>query len=143
VRERIGSDVYIYADLAVFRFSQDVQLIDNNTMGRGKELSPQTRSRICELRSLGWTPSRIHKKHPEIPLGTIKSTIRRKAFRNDNTTLPRSGAPRKLTQEDRDRISSIVAQNPQIKHKDLLREIGNKVKERTLRYLLRELGRRN
>ena len=42
---------------------------------RGKELSPQTRSRICELNSIGWGYKRIHNKHPEIPISTIKSTI--------------------------------------------------------------------
>ena len=32
---------------------------------RGPELSPQLRSRICELRSLRWSHAKIQQKHPE------------------------------------------------------------------------------
>ena len=42
---------------------------------RGKESSPQTHSRICELNSIGWDFKRIYNKHPEIPISTIKSTL--------------------------------------------------------------------
>ena len=51
-------------------------------MGRqGKELSPQTRTRICELNSAGWGYKRIHNRHPEIPISTIKFTIYNKQKR--------------------------------------------------------------
>jgi len=112
-------------------------------MARRSELSPQMRSRICELHSLRYSHARIHKIHPEIPLGTIKTTIRREALRVDNQTRPRSGAPRRITEEQRDQIYDTVTHtNPHISYKDLLDSVDNVVKERSLRGLLREMGRR-
>jgi len=112
-------------------------------MAQRKELTPQLRSRICELRSLGFSHARIHKLHPEVPLGTIKTTLRREAIRNDNATQKRSGRPRQLTEEQRDQIyDTITHQNPHISHQDLLASVSHTVKERSLRGLLRELGKR-
>jgi transposase len=112
-------------------------------MARGRELSPQLRSRICELRSIGFSANRIHKIHPEIPLGTIRTTIRRESQRDDNTTRVRSGRPRILSEEDRDHIYDIVAhQNPHVKMRDLCREVSDKAKKRTMQRLLREMNLR-
>lgn len=112
-------------------------------MVRGKELTPQLRSRICELRSLGFSHARIHKLHPEVPLGTIKTTLRREATRVDNQSNKRSGAPRRLTEEQRDQIyDTVTHEDPHISHRDLLASVSHVVKERSIRRLLRELGRR-
>ena len=113
------------------------------TMPRGKELSPSLRSRICELRRQGLTHSQIKKHFPDIPLGTIKTTLRREAQRGaDNISLPRSGAPRKLTEEQRDQIYDTVTTDPHITMRDLLDSVDNAVKLRSLRYLLREMNKR-
>ncbi|ORY63214.1 uncharacterized protein BCR38DRAFT_524835 [Pseudomassariella vexata] len=111
-------------------------------MARGPGLSKEMKMRISELRSLGWSPNRIHAKHPKIKLGTIKSHCIREARRlNDPTPTKPRGAPRKLTEEDRDRIYDIVNhENPHIKHRDLLATVDNKIKDRALRMLLREMG---
>jgi transposase len=112
-------------------------------MGRGPELSPTIRARICELESLGWSYNKIHQKHPGVKLGTIKSTVRLEKFRQNNQSRPRSGAPRKVPEEDRDFIyDTITHSDPYIKHRDLLSSVDDKVKARSLRYLLRELGKR-
>ncbi|KAJ0128638.1 Uncharacterized protein HZ326_28271 [Fusarium oxysporum f. sp. albedinis] len=50
-------------------------------MPRGKELSPSLRSRICGLPRKGLTHSQIKKHFPDIPVGTIKTTLRREAQR--------------------------------------------------------------
>ena len=112
-------------------------------MPRGKELSPQIRSRLCELHSIGYGAKRIAKIHPEIPFNTIRTTLRREALRLENHSRPRSGAPKKLTEEQRDHVYDIIThQNPHISTADLLEEVDHAVKERSLRYLLREMGRR-
>lgn len=111
-------------------------------MPRGKELDPQTRSRICELKSIGWGAKRIHQKHPEIPLNTIKTTIRRENQRLNNVSQPRSGRPRQLTEEQRDHLYDLTTTNPHIKMHDLLEEVDHAVKERSIRNLLHEMGRR-
>ena len=108
-----------------------------------RELIPQMRARICELHSLKWGPLQIHKRHPEIPLGSIKTTIRRQALRDDHTSRPRTGRPRALTEEQRDYIYDVVNHtNPQIKMRDLLREVDDVVKKRSLQGLLREIGKK-
>jgi hypothetical protein len=77
-------------------------------MGRGKELTPQMRSRICELKSVGYSYTQIHRIHPDIPRSTIITTVRREGIRQDNVSRPRPGAPRKLTAEQHDQIYDTV-----------------------------------
>ncbi|QSS52475.1 hypothetical protein I7I53_08120 [Histoplasma capsulatum var. duboisii H88] len=107
-----------------------------------KELSPQIRSRICELKSIGWSYRQIHTRHPEIPLGTIKTTIQREASRLNNESKPRSGAPYKLTEEQRDNLYSQILENPHTTQQDLLASVDNAIKVRSLRKLLYHMGLR-
>ena len=58
---------------------------------RGKELDPQLRSCICELKSIGWGATCIHRQHPAIPLSTIKTTLRRESERMNCVSKPCSG----------------------------------------------------
>ena len=98
-------------------------------MVRGKELSPQIRSRLCELRSLHYSYTQIHKLHPEIPLGTIRSTCRLEALRVNNQSQSRLGRPRSLTETQRDQIyDTVIHDNPHISHRDLLDSVDNVVK---------------
>jgi transposase len=105
-----------------------------------RELDPQMRSRICELSAVGFSPNKILKLHPELKLSTIKSTIRREATRVNNVSRPRPGRPRTLTEEQRDHIYDLVNHtNPRIKLEDLLLEVDNSIKKRSLQTLLREM----
>lgn len=111
-------------------------------MGRGPELDPQTRARLCELKSIGMSYNEIHKRYPHIPLSTITSTVRLEKQRQNNVSRPRAGAPRKLTEEQRDRIYELVTQDPYIKYKDLLAEVDHVVQTKSIKRLIRELGLR-
>jgi hypothetical protein len=85
-------------------------------MARGKELSPQMRSRICELSSLGYSLRRIHAIHREVPLSTIQYTIKKESQRINNRPLPQTDTPRKLSDEDRDHLYDLaINENPHIK----------------------------
>jgi transposase len=97
------------------------------------------RSRLCELKSIGLSFSQIHQRHPEIPLGTIRSTIRREKDRDDNKTAPRSGRPRKITEEQLDRLRDLSASTPDMKYKDLMKEIGADIHKRTLQRTLQAI----
>lgn len=108
-------------------------------MGRGPEMTPQMRSRLCELRKIGWSALKIHKQHPEVPISTIKSTIRRESIRDDNKTLPRSGAPRKLSEEQRDHLYDLVQTNPQITLRELVEAVDGAVQKRSIQRLLTEM----
>lgn len=105
------------------------------------ELSPETRARICKLRAYGLTYAQIQSVFPEIPLSTIRTTIVRSAARPSHKSLPRTGRPRSLTEEQRDHIYDVLAhRNPTIKMRDLLAEVDFAVKPRAMRLLLREMG---
>lgn len=109
---------------------------------RGKELDPQMRSRICELNSIRWGATRIYRLHPLILFGTIKTILRRERERVNCVLKPRSGRPRGLTEEQRDHLYDLTTTNPHIKMRDMLEEVNHAVKERSIRNLLHEMGRR-
>lgn len=103
-----------------------------------RELNPQLRSRICELRSIGWGPKKIHDKHPEIPINTIKTTIRREHERENNQSKPRSGRPQKLNEDQCIYIHDTVTSNPHTKYEELLDGVDHVVKKRSIQNLLHE-----
>lgn len=82
-------------------------------MGRkGEELTPQLRSRICELKRIEWSYSKIKAKHSEVPLSTIKSTVLNERKRVDSQSKPRSGRPRQITEEQRDHLYDLSQLSP-------------------------------
>ncbi len=88
---------------------------------RGSGLNPQLRSRLCELRALGFNYSRINQIHPEVCVSTIRTTCVRETKRVNNQSNHRSGAPRKLSDEQRDHLHDLaVHQNPHIKNRELV-----------------------
>ncbi|KAJ9481682.1 hypothetical protein VN97_g11783 [Penicillium thymicola] len=99
-------------------------------MPRGSELPPYVRERIYELkRSAKWGAKRIQKyAYPNIPLSTIQYTLRQEAKRSHRRSIPRPSAPRKLTEEDRDRIYDAIQSSPNIIREDLLAKVDYKVK---------------
>ncbi|SPN98475.1 uncharacterized protein DNG_01519 [Cephalotrichum gorgonifer] len=105
------------------------------------ELSPQTRARICKLRSYNLSYREIYAVFPEIPLSTIRSTILKEPAREGHKSLPRAGRPRTLTPEQRDHVYDLLAhREPNIKMRDLLAEVDHAIKPRAMRLLLREMG---
>lgn len=102
---------------------------------RGKELTPEIRTHICELRSIGWSYRKIQASHSTIPLQTIASTCKREHDRVGQKSKPRSGAPRKLTEDKRDRMVEI----PKFREPDFKSMNQNKKCGRAVMLTLREL----
>jgi transposase len=98
------------------------------------------RARICELRSIGWSYRKIQERH-SIPLSTIVSTIKREHDRVGQKSKPRSGAPKAITQEERDRMAEKLKLDPNITWKDLSKECEN-ASVTTVRKLMSEFRRR-
>ncbi|KAJ5535388.1 hypothetical protein N7527_001642 [Penicillium freii] len=113
-------------------------------MARGPELPPHVRERICELkRSAKWGAKRIQKHaYPHIPLSTIHYTLRQETKRSHGISMPRLGGPRKLTEEDRDRVYDAIQSRPDITREDLLAEVDYKVKAHSIWRLTHEMGLR-
>ena len=107
---------------------------------RGAELSPQMRARICELRSLKWSYDRIYKKHLEIPRTTIADTCRNEAKRLNNASRPRSGAPRVITEDERDALFEAVTLTPEISHDALQAQEAPNASLRSVKRLLQEMN---
>ncbi|KAJ5644670.1 hypothetical protein N7507_010681 [Penicillium longicatenatum] len=66
----------------------------------------------------------------------------RESKRQKQESLPRLGAPRKLTENDRDHIYETIQKNPLILIQDLLSEVDNKVKRNSIWRLTHEMGLR-
>jgi transposase len=100
------------------------------------ELTPALRERICELHDIGWGYKRIHKRYPWISLSGIRYTIKKEPERRMGVSKPRSGRPKKLTEEDKARILYVIAEQPRVTYDDLLSEVSYKVKKDSIRRLL-------
>ncbi|KFY88747.1 hypothetical protein V500_06144 [Pseudogymnoascus sp. VKM F-4518 (FW-2643)] len=96
-------------------------------MPRGPELSVETRVRILELHDIGWSLQKIATKH-SLTKATVQSTISRARERERVTggqaSLPRKGAPRVITEDERDAIIETTMRNPYVTHKELRRKRG-------------------
>ncbi|KAJ5887365.1 hypothetical protein N7495_007406 [Penicillium taxi] len=93
------------------------------------QLSPSTRSRICELKRMNGWGARLINKHafPDIPVSSIQSTLRMEAKRGvDNHRVPGSGRPSKLTEAEKTSLYTAVEQNLDILIRELLALINNK-----------------
>src|SRR5271165_7318083 len=107
---------------------------------RGPELSPQMRSRICELRSIGWSYQRIFEKHLEIPYSTIASTCQKERERLNNVSKPRCGAPRVITEEERDSLLETVLLTPELSYEALRAQECTNASIRAMKQLLQEMN---
>jgi hypothetical protein len=77
------------------------------------------RSCLCELHAIGYSYKHLHEIHREISLNTIRYTIRKEAIRNNNQSMPRSGAPHKISEEERDHIYDITIYKPHTKIREI------------------------
>jgi hypothetical protein len=97
------------------------------------EINAFTRIKLVKLRkTAGWSFKDIYSQYPWILISTIKTTVYRADKRVDNTSLPRSGAPRKLNEDDKAKINAAINDNPRIPYDDLLASVDNKVKRASI-----------
>lgn len=113
-----------------------------NPPRRRQELDVYTRTQITTLKSNGFSYREIASKYPTIPIGTIKSTVNREKTRIKNETSPRSGCPRKLNENDKERLLDAIDENPRVKSDDLLAEVDLKVCRQSIWRLLKECNLR-
>lgn len=110
---------------------------------RNCQLDAFTRTKLVELKNIArFTYKQIHAEYPGIPIPTIKYTIQKANKRIKNETLPRSGRPRKLDEDDRQNLLDAIDINPRITYEDLLTTVDHKVKRNSIWRLLHEEGRR-
>jgi len=114
-------------------------------MARGPELRPVDQARILELKSFGWVPKLILKKHSEWSFHAIRYTIRKEATRATSCkSLPRSGQSRHLTAEDRDYVyDAITHTNPHIQTPDRLLKSTSRLRNDRPSYFAESLADAN
>jgi len=97
------------------------------------QLAPYERAKLVELKAIGWSYKNIHKRYSHIPIGTIKTMISRSRQRGPaQETLPRSGRPKALNDEERTMLLDLIRDDPYIKYNDLLSRLNHKVSRQTL-----------
>jgi transposase len=108
-----------------------------------KELDPCMRARICELHtSVRWGYKRIHKVHPDIPISTIRYTIKKEQERINQRSKPRSGQPSKLSSEEKENLVHLARENPHIKLVELQQSVDMRCCKNTIRTVFRKLHMR-
>lgn len=104
-----------------------------------KELTPEIRARLCELKAIGWTFTMIHKRYPHIPYSTIQTTIKRESTRKQQHSAPRSGRPKKITPEEQQQLLDLVKQDQHIKMCELSTAVQSGPSIRTVQRLFHTL----
>jgi transposase len=112
------------------------------TMPKRKELTPDIRARLCELKAIGWSFKMIHQRYPDIPYSTIYSTIKRERTRKDQKSSPRSGRPKKISPEEQQHLLDLVQQDQHIKMRELSEAVQSSPLVRTVQRLFRTLHMR-
>jgi hypothetical protein len=107
---------------------------------RGKELPPHLRTRICELRSLGWSYDKIYTKHPDVPRSTIAYTCVKEAEQVNNNSKPRVRAPRIVSEDERDSIVEAVILTPAMTYKALQAQEAPNASIRSIKQLFQEMN---
>jgi transposase len=75
-----------------------------------------------------------------VPKSTVAHTMTKHRFRVDRASLPRSGAPSKLTEREKRYVLRIVRLNPKISYKNLLYNTGIIACTKTIQRYLKEQG---
>ncbi|CAK44601.1 uncharacterized protein An03g03020 [Aspergillus niger] len=104
-----------------------------------KELTPEVRARLCELKAIGWTFTMIHKRYPHIPYSTIQTTIKRESTRKQQHSASRSGRPKRITPEEQQQLLDLVEQDQHIKMRELSTAVQSSPSIRTVQRLFRTL----
>lgn len=110
------------------------------------ELSPSLRSRIVQARAdnLSWT--QIREKFlamgEDIPLSTLRSTVRRHNERVGDNSKPRSGRPRKIDADQRRRIEAEILGARSRTMRDLHLTVCPLVSSSTFKRVVRECYQR-
>ncbi len=106
------------------------------------ELSPQLRSRILELRSIGWSLQKIATKH-QLPKSTVQYTVDKAKDRPETQeSSPRRGAPRVISEDQRDALYEAVTSTPGVSFEALQAKVAPDVSTRTIRKALHEMDLR-
>lgn len=110
---------------------------------RRHQLDVYERTKITTLKSTGLSYKQIHEQLSHIPIATMKTTVQRERKRERNATLPRSGRPRKLSDDEKERVLNLSTEKPRVKCEDLLAEVDQKVCRMSIWRLLQESNNGN
>ncbi|CEO58799.1 hypothetical protein PMG11_03501 [Penicillium brasilianum] len=101
------------------------------------ELDVNLRTQITTLKDVAkWSYRQIHAKYPHIPLSTIKMTCLRSRIRHKEESRKRSGRPKILDDNDRQKILQKIHEDPRSSYDDLLSEVDHKCKKVSIARLL-------
>jgi hypothetical protein len=108
-------------------------------IGRGPELSPNTRGKIIGAKDFGGTTTQIGRRY-NYPESTIRSTLKLEPERVGNVSLPRSGRPKTYSDRDERHILRQVRLHPKCTYADVQRACLVKLCNSTLKSILKKHG---
>lgn len=112
-------------------------------MPKSKELDPTMRARICELHTTAhWGYKKIHNKHPEISISTIRYTIKKEKERLNQASKPRSGRPSILSLEEKEGLIEKARSEPHIKYIELQQSVDMRCSKSTIRSIFQKVHMR-
>lgn len=104
------------------------------------ELSPQLRGRILELRSLGWSLQKIATKH-QLLKSTVQYTVMKAKERAaSQESLPRQGAPRVISEDQRDALLEAITLTPEMTYEALKAQEAPNASIRSIKLLFQEMN---
>jgi hypothetical protein len=115
-----------------------LRVIDPNRPA-GHELSSKLRNRIIGAHDAGRGATEIGRMY-NIPESTVRYTIEQESKRDNQTTLPRSGAPRTYTKYFERQLLRYVRLNPKHTYEQIRTALGTSLKRGTLRKILKKHG---
>jgi hypothetical protein len=80
--------------------------------------------------------------HPDIPISTIRDTIKYEQERTNQRSKPHSGTLIKLIDEDKQKLIDLKIQNPYIRYIGLQNAIDNRVTIRTIQRMFQQIYKR-
>ena len=104
------------------------------------DLSPQLRGRILELHSLGWSLQKIATKH-ELAKSTVQYTVTKAKERSiTQESAPRQGAPRVISDDERDALFEAIILTPEMTYEALQAQEAPNASVRSIKRLFQEMN---
>jgi transposase len=112
---------------------------NSNRRFRGPKLSPYQRGEVVGLRKAGYTPKEI-KDELRLLRGVVRRTLELVHTRDNGLTLPRSGTPKKYTNQARRRMLYCLRNHLKLTYEQRWTTTGLKISDSYIRDLALKEG---
>lgn len=120
--------------------SNPVVVTEDRSTRRNRQLSPETRYNIKQLRNKGYGIKKIAREL-NLPKTTVQGILRHLKVTNGSIEpKKRGGRPKTFTEEDREKMCKVATENEEMSISQIIEESGVNVSVHVARKMLREAG---